>query len=193
MLVPTHLEIWRTSVNQAAMHSRYAGLLVASHFARLAGRKTRDLLDRADIVNARSVESFTAEMERHRAAWREALKVDARYEAGLEDPGWQVNAAILAVCDLISVHLCAVLAPTFVAEAPCAGGETLEDVVFKEIGERTWRVRPWPFEGPRLRVHCEGRKMTRGRFSSAESLHEALQTAPIERLTFTLQRPSAGS
>ena len=57
MDVETHLEIWRKSVGRAALVSRYAGLLVANHFCRMAEVKTADLLSRGDTTGVFQCES----------------------------------------------------------------------------------------------------------------------------------------
>ena len=53
-----HLAIWRSSVIRCAQTSRYAGLLVAAHFAGMAERKLSDLLERDDTAGARLAQSF---------------------------------------------------------------------------------------------------------------------------------------
>lgn len=184
-----HLAIWRSSVRQAAAHARFAGLMVASHFARLAERKTRDLLASGDTAAARSAESFRAEMEREQAAWREALAVDPRYLPFLDGRGWNVNASVLAACDLVSVHLCGALPRPFEAPAFNASGE-LEVLSFEPESGRSLVVRPWPLKGSRVRLQVEGRRVPSPHFESARELHEAIRRAPVERLTFTLMRPS---
>lgn len=190
MEVTTHLEIWRDCVLRAGQHSRYAGLLVAGHFAGLAERKTSDLLDAGDTVAARNVQVFRAEMERIQAGWTEELARDARYEPYLEGPGLEANAQLLETCDRISVHLCAALTDAFRADGRSPEGDTMP-VDFEEIEPGAWRVAPWPLQGERLRVHCEGRRLQRAAFESDEELREALARAPVVRLSFALQRPSA--
>ncbi len=171
-------------------HARYAGLLVAAHFARLAERKTRDQLSVGDTAAARSAESFRAEMEREQASWREELAVDPRFRPFLEHRGWSVNSHILAACDLVSVHLCGALPAPFEAPAVNAAGE-LEVLTFEPAGERTLVVRPWPLKGTRVRLQVEGRRVPSAIFQAGPELRDALRRAPVERLTFTLLRPSA--
>ncbi len=190
MPVAEHLEIWRRCVDHASCHSRYSGLLVAAHFAALAERKTGDLLERQDTSGARATQSFRAEMERRLASWRESLSVDARYQPYLEGTAWQANSMLLEACDGVSVCLCAGLPSPFRVSAQSPSGE-VEEVCLDAIDATTWRVHPWPLEGDRLRLHCEGRKLAPARFASREELERALVRAPTERLTFTLLRPSA--
>lgn len=190
MEVGPHLDIWRRCVHRAAGVSRYSALLVASHFATLADMKTTDLLARGDTVAARSVQVFGAEMERLRAGWEEALSADARYSPALRGPGRDANAAIMASCDRVSVQLCSGREDAFSAWALSPSGSP-EELAFERVGRGVWRVSPWPLEGERIRVQVEGRRLADVRFDSQDRLLAAIQSAPVVRLSFTLQRPSA--
>jgi hypothetical protein len=191
MEVSAHLDIWRESVFRAGMFSRYAGLLVATHFATLVERKTSYHLKNEDTTGGRAAAAFRAEMERLQLSWRESLQLDARYQPYLEGDAWQANSALLEACDRISVYLCGALGSPFdlIARTPSGGSEK---IVFQRIDDTSWRVRPWPLEGDRLRLQVEGRRLSEARFSSAEDLQKALAHAPVRRLSFTLVRPSAG-
>lgn len=185
-----HYAIWRVSVARAAMHARYAGMLVASHFSYFAGAKGEDLLAKGDTDNARRSHSLQAELERQQAGWREELARDARFEQHLKGPRWQTNRMVLSACDKVSVFLCANLLKLFTIDALDSTGETVTCRA-EPVAERTWRLQPWPLEGPKVQLRCEGRRLLRRTFDSQEELHEAMRTAPVERLSFTLLRPSA--
>jgi len=190
MPVALHLQIWRQSVSRVAAHSRYSGLLVATHFAALAERKTADLLRRRETADARPVQAFRAEMERLQAGWMEELKVDARYEASLSGLGRETNQRVLSVCDQIAVVLCADLPRPFLVEA--VGQEGVhEELAVSEAGERTFKIRPWPFEGRRIKVHVEGRHLRTNVFESQTAFDRAYRGAPSRRLAFTFLRTSA--
>lgn len=190
MEVSVHLDIWRRSVDRAAQHSRYAGLLVAEHFCAMAETKTSDLLERGDTAAARLVESFRAEMDRRQASWVEVLEADARFQDCITGRRRQSNAEILEVCDRVSVYLCAALANQFGVSAPLSGGGT-EPIALTAVDRTHWLVEPWPMEGDRVRLQCEGRRITRTRFADPGELRQVLQRAPVERLGFTLMRASA--
>lgn len=190
MEVGPHLDIWRRCVHRASFFSRYSALLVASHFATLAEMKTTDLLSKGDTVAARSVQVFRAEMERLQAGWEEALSADPRYNPALRGTGREANATILASCDRVSVQLCAGREDDFTAWGLNPAG-SVEELSFERLGKSVWRVSPWPFEGERLRIQVEGRRLAEVRFDSQERLLAAIQSAPVVRLSFTLQRPSA--
>jgi hypothetical protein len=190
MVTIDQLEIWRRSVDRAALHSRYAALLVAEHFASMAAGKTADLLDAGDTASARLTESFRAEMDRRQASWVEALAADTRFQDCLRGARWQANADILGLADKVSVVLCGSIATSFNTDAPAAGGGS-EEVCFTAIDPTHWRVEPWPLEGDRVRLQVEGRLLSSTRFSSTDEFRSVLQRAPVERLSFTLMRASA--
>jgi hypothetical protein len=189
MPVARQLELWRANVARSALHSRYCGLLVAAHFSRMAEQRAADLLERGETSDARATTSFRAEMERLQSGWREELKRDARYEKSLRGPGWQANRKLLVACDKVSVYACGSFPSPFTIEVMTATGD-LETITFDEIDERVWRVRPWPLRGDKARLRCEGRRVPNPHFRSAAELRDALNNAPVERLTFVLVRPS---
>ena len=190
MPVAEHLALWRKSVSRCAQHSRYAGLLVAAHFAGMAERRLRDLLDRDDNASARLTQTFVAEMEGLERGWREGLGADARYQAFLSGHPRLVNARLLDACDRISVYLCASLPSPFDVQGERATGETAT-VTFETVDDTTWRVHPWPLQGERLRLHCEGRRLASSSFASLPEFQETIAHAPTVRLAFTLLRASA--
>ena len=190
MPVASHLKIWRNCVSHAAGFNRYAGLLVAGHFADLAERKTAVHLEQSDTAAARSVQSFRAEMERLQAGWSEELAVDARYEHALSGPGKETNVRVLAACDMISVVFCAELPSPFTMQVMGEQG-SLETIRVTEVSDRVFRMSPWPLEGDRLKIHVEAHHLRRSTFSSVADYREAMNAAPVVRLAFTFMRPSA--
>ncbi len=191
MPVTDHLAIWRAGIAYAAMHSRYTGLLVGSLILNFAQRKIADLHRRREAAVA-EVDGFVAEFEQQRAAWQDELAADPRYQGCLSGPGWEVNRRLLEASDRVSVYLCAAFPPPIEIEVLTSDGE-LSEVIFEPIegSSRTFRVTPWPLEGNRLRLQCEGRKLSGLVFGSAAEFHDELAQAQVERLTFTLLRPSA--
>jgi hypothetical protein len=143
-----------------------------------------------DTGSARLAESFRAEMDRRHDSWVEALSTDARYQDVLTGPRRQANADILTLADRVSVYLCAGLARQFEVAAPTAEGG-FEPVRLTAVDRTHWRVEPWPMEGDRVRLQCEGRLLSTTRYESADAVRDALERAPVERLSFTLLRTSA--
>ncbi len=190
MPVSEHLAIWRSSVVRSGQYSRYSGLIVAAHFAGMAQRKLGDLLKRNDTGGARLTQSFCAEMERLEESWSEELAIDGRYEPYLAGPAREINSRLLDTCDRISVFLSASLPSPFEVKAQNSSGET-EVITFETVDATTWRVHPWPLQGDRQKIHCEGRRLATLDFASVEEFQAAVQHAPTVRLVFTLLRSSA--
>jgi hypothetical protein len=156
----------------------------------MAEVKTVDLLERGDTVAARLAESFRAEMERRQVSWEEALRTDARYQDCLDGARRKSNADILTLADRTSVYLCGSLGSEFEIAAPTAGG-SFEKVTLTAMDRTHWRVDPWPMEGDRVRLQCEGRLLATRNFDTGDEFHSVLQRSPVERLNFTLMRSSA--
>jgi hypothetical protein len=186
-----HLEIWRASVRRAAMFSRYTGLLVANRFRDLVDLKSASLIEKGDTAGGRTAEAFRAEMDRLLDSWRESLRADARYGPSLDGEPWEVNTGLLEACDKLSVCLCAALGSPFSITGRASAGGPVKVTVSRIEGSR-WRMQPWPLEGDRLKLQVEGHRLGTSRFADGDELHQALARAPVERLTFTLQRPAAG-
>jgi len=70
-----------------------------------------------------------------------------------------------------------------------AAGDT-EVISFEMVDNTTWRVQPWPLEGERLTLQCEGRRIQSTNFASEEDFRETMARAPTVRLVFTLLRSS---
>jgi len=190
MAVVEHLDIWRACVARTAIHSRYPALLVAAHFGDLADRKASALLASGDNAGARLAQVFRAEMERLQDGWLEDLENDSRYERALVGAGRKINASVLAACDAISVMLCASIPFSYPVDAVTSEGE-VEELSITSLEDRIFKMSPWPFEGTRIKVHCEGRHLRTTRFSSAEELGESLVRSKIERLAFEFVRPGS--
>ena len=163
---------WRSTVGRAADFSCYAALLLATRFAERAEDACGD---------SAATGSFREEMARRAADWREALAADARYEGTLSGPGFAVNLALLAAWEDVVEALVASGPTPFAVRVPARDGSPVE-VALAPIGDGRWRVRPWPLQGERLQLHCEGRRGG-GEVGSA--------VAPAERVTFNLLRPAA--
>ncbi len=189
MPADAHLGIWRESVLRAAQHARYAGLLVARHFRGLARFKEEDAAARGDGAAAAAARDFRRELGAMENAWTASLADDLRAAPFLDGVGRRTNQRILAFCDRLSVTLCAGFESGFAMPVIDADGSEAT-VRAEPLGERRWRIAPWPLEGTGLTVHCEGRRLDRAVFESREALREALRSAPVERLSFTLLRPS---
>jgi len=189
MAVRTQIGIWRKSVGVAEDASRYAAFLVAAHCARLASRKSSELIEAGVLEDAGKLHAFAAEMEGLQDGWREVLSVDPRYDRCLAGPGLETNSMILEVCSRLAAHLCAALSDDLEISAPESGGGTIS-LRIRELDSRSYSLSPWPMEGKGLKVHCELRRLRRGVFSSRGACRKALESAPRQRLGMELVAPS---
>lgn len=189
MPVTEHLAIWEGCVTRSALYSRYAALLVASHVQGLAHRKEGDAASRGDSRLLATVRDWRRALAARQESWRLTLAVDPRYARCLAGPAWEANRALLAACDAVSVHLCADIPGPFTVAAADRGGAP-QEVSFEPLGGDVWKVRPWPLQGRRLDLQCEGRRLPAPRFAGAEALRLALAAAIGERRSFALVSPS---
>jgi len=190
MPVAAHLAIWEESIERAALAARFSGLLVAVHFAALAGFKEADVAATGDAAALDSVQAWRARMEERAAGWRRELAADPRFAQFLAGPRWEACRGVLAAADRIAVHLCAGWERPF-GITVIGGDRAPAEVTATPLSGGRWRLAPWPLAGDRLTVHCEGRRPDAARFADAEELAAALAKAPVERAGFTLLRPSA--
>jgi len=188
MPLDIHLAIWEASVSRAALTSRYAGLLVAAHHRLLAARKAAAMAG-SDDAGMAPLTAFVTAMERREARWIEALRVDERAGAFVNGRQRRANQEILAACDQVSVYLCAALGGPFTLSGVAPTGADIP-IRVEPTGPRSWRLSPWPLEGARLKVHCEGWAVPAAVFPDRDAARDALASAPTVRLTFTLTRPS---
>jgi len=188
MPLDVHLGIWETSVTQSAQVVRYAGLVVAAHHRLLAARKGA-ALPPGESGSRRRISGFIGAMEQLEAEWIDALRGDPRAGRFIDGIGRRANQAILSACDRISVHLCAAIQGPFTVQAVTASGIGMP-IRVEPAGRWRWRLNPWPLEGRRLTVHCEGRAVDTPVFPDRAALRAALAEAPRVRLSFTLARSS---
>ena len=166
--------LWTAAVERAALRGRYPAYLVSHHVSMLACR-----------YGAGRHDAFAAAEERRRTALRAELERDPRYAQVFRTGGDDVNRAVVRTADAIAVHLsrgtgeCVQLADVPQRDGPAA-------VELRPVGERTYRLRPWPLAGRRLVLSAEGRVLAAARYPDEAALRRAWASAPLLRLTWTL-------
>ena len=166
--------LWHRAVERAALCGRYVAYLVSHHVVMLAQCSDGELHA-----------GFVAQEQERQRRLRAELAGDPRYAQLLATGADAANRAILRLADAIAVHLCLGAAgavelpglPTSAGPAP---------LTLRPVGERTFRLRPWPLVGRRLVVHAEARLLGQLRFSDQAELELAWQAAPTCRLSWTL-------
>jgi uncharacterized protein DUF3891 len=182
---PERVEIYQRSVDMAAGMDLYTAMLTSLHVTGLfLGRYTPGhgrAIDQLGPDDRALVARFVAEQE----AWRQ--QVATRLDASRLWPQYHA----LQVFDMLSLTLC--MRP----------GEELEGLSFDHvpfeadeppIAMTVRRVRdrlvlsPWPLEVGEATVGVDARVLPADRFPDVETYREALRTAPVEHLSFTLVR-----
>ncbi|MBV9818307.1 MAG: DUF3891 family protein [Solirubrobacterales bacterium] len=168
--------LWRAGPRRLITQSRYAALLAARHGRRLYERRDLAALEAGE---AALVETFLAESHALEAVLADGLGADPALLAR--------NSQLVWTWDTLSLAVLLDWSPLTLREVPAAADslavESL-DVEVRADGEAV-RLDPWPFASDRVRVHCEGRRLTGGCASDPE-LAEALAVAPWETFAVTL-------
>ena len=166
--------LWRSAVERAALRGRYVAYLVSHHVASLARRSARE-----------QHAEFAAAEERRQHELRDDLARDPRYGQTFATGGDDVNRAIVRLADALAVQLSVgATEPVELPGLPTAEGPVA--LAMKPIGSRTYRLRPWPLMGRRLTVHADARVLTERSFTSDADLRRAWETAPLQRISWTL-------
>jgi hypothetical protein len=176
-------ELWLQGPRRLVSQSRYAALLAIKHGRRLYERFD---LARATPDEAAAVTAFlrhAAELELALLAALEGDPFTAPYAAPTVVAR---NSSLLWTWDLISLALLLDWAPRTLQAVPTAGEGTV-DIALAAVSADppVASLGPWPFAADEVRVHCEGRRLTRG-CDDAAGLARALDEAPWETVQFTL-------
>jgi hypothetical protein len=172
-----HVAIWVSCVERAGVRGRYPAYLVSHHVSHLAETYAREP----------HREFLAAEKER-RQGLRRQLAEDPRYRQLFATSADDTNRALVRLADALAVHLMVgATGRTAIPGLPQRDGAV--PLELREVGERTYRVRPWPLMGRRLEVHTEGLLLAQRRFPDQAALARAWSEAPTLRLTWTLLAP----
>ena len=156
MPLATHLRLWTEAPSRMIPQSRYAALLVSMHGTALYGMRD---LEKMDPGEAGAVRSY---LEGQRV-------LQERLGAGFDPEQVRRNQKLLWLWDFLSLGLLLGWAPS-----------SLDGVTLSED-----TIEPWPFEGPRVVLRTEGRRLE-GRFDDEGEMRAALEAAPWVDLEFAL-------
>jgi hypothetical protein len=159
----THIALWTAAPAKLLTQSRYAALLVSMHGTALQG--LRDL-NRLGAADRELVLAYIRGQNQLQAELAEQLGADADEVSRNQKLVWWWDSISLALC---------LRWPSL----KIGGYELTQD-------EDGATVKPWPFHGQQLDLHCEGRALD-GRCETEPQLHEALERAALVRLDFMLQ------
>ncbi len=188
---PTHVGLWTDGVRRARIYGSYPALLVSLHAETIYSRHFD--FAKASPEHKRIVHAFLDDQRAFRHALTAALHADHRLAAVTTEDVLERNRLLVAALDWMSLQICwGVSQEARLAEVPVAGEERAELVLrpCNDAGQSV-AIDPWPFDGERLEVRAEGRRL-QGRFSSDEDMRSALARAESVLIVTTLV-PGAAS
>ncbi|HUZ92016.1 MAG TPA: DUF3891 family protein [Methylocella sp.] len=175
-----HIALWGEGVRRARAFGRYSALLVSLHADTIYARYFD--FAKASPENARAVRAFLDEQHLFQARLAASLRADPKTGPQASPETILRNQLLIAALDWISLAICGgVTKEIRIPDVPTTGdgrtelclrprGET-HDVILEEL-----ILDPWPFREASLAVRAEGKRL-RGRFSTMEDLHRALDEA----------------
>jgi hypothetical protein len=171
------LAIWRRGPEHVAEISPYAGILVSFHGTGLIEMKLR-FAAALRYEERAALQRYLKEQEDFRE------RVAAKATIKLADPAVERDVATLRMLDFVSLVLCCAPAETRPLEVD---GLALQ---MRAIDETTVSLSPWPFGSDvgEIERALETIPVPKRKYTD-ESLREALDGAPRERLTFRFLRP----
>jgi Protein of unknown function (DUF3891) len=177
----THLELWTAAPVLARTQSRYAALLVSLHGETLF--RMRDL-DRQPRVVARAIRRYLEDQRAVQDALLTTLREDPHYARHATPVAVHRNRRLVAAWDGLSLALCMARYPWTQLDVPASGDDDDAELTVAGDGTRA-TVDPWPFAAERVRVRCDGRRLTET-FDDEDAMRAALERAPWVTLEFEL-------
>jgi hypothetical protein len=166
MPLEVHLELWERAPRRLLSQSAYAALLVSMHGTALYERRDPDAPGiRAYIDGQRRLQEELADL------------------TGADSGELRRHQRLVWTWDFLSLALCLDWAPTSIDGVPTSDGQaTLELAAGGAID-------PWPFTLDQVDLRCEARRLDRT-FADEDEMRAELAATPVEKLRFTLARPS---
>jgi hypothetical protein len=177
-----YLGVRRSAVNLIASEDPYAAILISMH--------THNLLSaRADRSTIRPeqlalLDAFLDEQRLLQEQLQNQIATGGEFSD--EESNWQKlteHFRILQATDDLSLLSCVDFRgdATLLHPLPATSGDALE-VKVEHIGERSFRLTPYPLDQPALIFHVPARFVPGGEFNSSEQLQAAFAAAPVQQL-----------
>jgi Protein of unknown function (DUF3891) len=177
--LPDYLAVRERAVHQIANRDPYAALLVSMHTYNLLTARA----DRTTIAPTQLplLDDFLARQQH--------LQQQLRTTIGNEttDENIQDNFRLLQATDNLSLLTCVDYpSPATLLHPLRKTDNTQTEVRVTSLGNRTFRLTPYPFATPTLTLTFPARHIPGKIFPTNESLQHQFTHAPIERLTVTI-------
>jgi hypothetical protein len=184
--LPAYLAVRREAVELMAKLDPYAAILISMHtYNLLSERADRSTIREAELP---VLDAFLAEQLSLQAALRDQLIAEDKLPpAHLEHSSLHRHFQLLQACDNLSLLSCvdfdgqATLLHPFVT----SGGATTE-IEVQRIGDRIFRLSPYPFSQPEISFTFPARFVPTETFASSEDLREALKCADTVDVSVTI-------
>ncbi len=183
-----YLAVREQAVQIIAERDAYAAMLIAMHTYNLLTERA----DRSTIAAKQLplLDEFLDDLLSFQQMLLENIEADSLLmEVEKSEERVEENFRLLQACDNLSLLTCVAFdrPATLLHPLPLNNGHTSE-VKVEPLGERYFRLTPWPFAEDRLTFSFPARHVTGHLFGSSRDLEHLFYGAPVERLTVTLTR-----
>jgi len=184
--IEEYLAVRERAVRTVAEDDAYAGLLISMHTYNLL----TDHADRSTISadELKLLDVFLDRLRAYQGELRAAIALDSSLTAGEKSEQEILEQfRLLQACDNLSLLACV----AYRSEAhllhplPLNDGGTAEVRVLP-VGERRFRLKPWPFAQPEMQFAFPARHVAGRLFGDSEELSAAFGGATEEQLTVAL-------
>jgi hypothetical protein len=183
--------LWSAGPRRLVTQSRYAALLAIKH-----GRRLYEGFDPAGAAaaDAEAVAGFLDQARELERSLLASLRSDPLTAPHAAPEVVARNSQLVWTWDLISLSLLLDWAPLKLESVPSADEGAAVDVALDAVTgpeadsfgpAPVASLDPWPFRTPTVRLHCEGRRLSK-RFDSDAALAAGLAQAPWETVEFAL-------
>uniref|UniRef100_E6QJ10 DUF3891 domain-containing protein n=1 Tax=mine drainage metagenome TaxID=410659 RepID=E6QJ10_9ZZZZ len=181
-----YLAVRARAVRIIAEDDPYAGLLIAMHTHSL-------LTDHADRLTIQPdqlplLDHFLDEQQAYQLHLRTRISEDETLTPSEKsEDAIRENFRLLQACDNLSLLTCVAFAEQahLLHPLPLVDGSAAE-VTVEPVGERHFRLQPWPFLAGELRFELPARHVAGYTFSTSKELATLFHAAPVASLSVTL-------
>jgi hypothetical protein len=180
-----YLNVRRSAVHLMAERDPYAAILISMHTRNLLGEHADRSTIKPELLPV--LDAFLDEQLELQQRLRDQLlgsyKVAPDY---LTDHALLENFRLLQACDNLSLLSCVDFAGDATLLHPLKTIDGTSEIKVQHIGERTFRLSPYPFIDPTMTFRLPARFVPGTTYASAEELRTLYEAAPVEALIVTV-------
>jgi hypothetical protein len=180
-----YLNVRERAVAEVATKDAYAALLVSKHtYNLLTARADRETiaLEQLPLLDAFLYRQLVLQSDLFATIRSNPFFTGAdTSDATVED-----NFRLLQACDNMSLLACVNFAAPATLLHPLLTRTGPKEIAVTPLGDRAFRLTPWPLNQERITIEFPGRHVTGKAFASSSELAEAFAAAPVETLTVNL-------